>query len=109
MNDFELNMYPSTSKILEAITDLINYYKWEFITVVYQEPSRIEDLIRLSYVKKLNRDFKYRVQFKLLSKHTSDWIDTIKSIKMSGSVHLIVDVENKLINKFLEIVNIALF
>jgi hypothetical protein len=44
---YELNMHPPTSKIMEAIIDLINHYKWKFITVFYQEPSRIEDLIRL--------------------------------------------------------------
>ena len=107
--EFEFKMYPPLHKLFEAIKDVVNYYKWEFITVIYQEPSRIQDLIRLSYTKKLNKDFKYRFQFKYMNHNKSEWIEIVKFIKLSGSVHIIIDIENKLINDFLEIVSIFFF
>lgn len=105
LNDkFELNLHPPINKLIDAIINFITHYKWEFITVVYQDPNRVEDLIRFSYITKV-KDYKLRFQFKLLSKNADEWIDLISEIKKSGSVHLIIDIRAKLINKFIAKVN----
>lgn len=32
----KLNIHPPANKLMNAITDLIDYYKWEHITILYQ-------------------------------------------------------------------------
>ena len=98
-NKFELNLHPSVNKLLSAIVDLIKYYKWTFVTVLFQEPNRIEDLIKYS-------ENELNFQFRLISSNSNEWIDLIKEVKSSGSSHIIIDLETKLINKFLRIVSI---
>ena len=96
-NKFELNLHPSVNKLLNAIVDLIKYYKWTFVTVLFQEPNRIEDLIKYN-------ENELNFQFRLISSNSNEWIDLIKEVKSSGSSHIIIDLETKLINKFLRIV-----
>ncbi len=96
---YELNMHPPTSKIMEAIIDLINHYKWKFITVFYQEPSRIEDLIRL------NGKSKHKFEFRYLDTNSSIWFQHFKEIRKSGSNNFIIDIKTDLINKFIYLVN----
>jgi hypothetical protein len=107
---------------MRGIIDLINYYKWEYVTILYQESNglnRIEDLIKLS--RKIgtgslgstsssssssssytNNNAKFRVQVRQLSSDVSKWIYLIKDVKLSGSSHIIVDIQTKYLNKFLE-------
>ena len=99
---FELNLHPSVNKLLSAIVDLVKYYKWTFVTVLFQEPNRIEDLIKYSE-NELNEN-KLHFQFRLISSKSNEWIDLIKEVKSTGSSHIIIDLETKLINKFLKIV-----
>lgn len=107
-----LNIHPPANKLIEAVIDLISYYKWEFITILYQEslgPHRIEDLVRLP--ANLNSAFnenKFRLQVRQLSTDVEKWIYLIKDVKLSGSSHIIVDIENKHLNRFLQLV-ISLF
>ena len=102
-NKYELNMHPPINKLINAIIDLMDHYRWTFITVLYQEPSRIEDLIRL------NGNSKHRLIFKYLSSNFSDWAVIMKEIKSSACFHIIIDVETDLINQFLLLVNVLIF
>ena len=99
---FELNLHPSVNKLLSAIVDLIKYYKWTFVTVLFQEPNRIEDLIKYAGIEFYEN--KLHFQFKLISSNSNEWLHLIKEVKSSGSSHIIIDLESKLINKFLKIV-----
>lgn len=36
INSNKLNIHPPAHKLMHAITDLIDYYKWEHITILYQ-------------------------------------------------------------------------
>jgi hypothetical protein len=96
---YELNMHPPTSKIMEAIMDLINHYKWTSITVFYQDPSRIEYLIRLNGKSKHKFDFKY------LDTNSSIWYQHFKELRQTGSNNFIIDIKTNLINKFIHLVN----
>ena len=109
-----INIHPPANKLMKGIIDLINYYKWEYVTILYQESNglnRIEDLIKLT--RKLgsgnqglnmigNTSPKIRVQVRQLSSDINKWIYLIKDVKLSGSSHIIVDIQTKYLNKFLE-------
>ena len=109
----QINLHPPASKLMRGITDLINYYKWEYVTILYQESNglnRIEDLIKLSRRMGQNQNgqgsgvgnSKMRVQVRQLSSDINKWIFLIKDVKLSGSSHIIVDIQTKYLNKFLE-------
>lgn len=100
-----LNIHPPANKLIAATIDVISYYKWEFVTILYQEslgPDRIEDLIRLP--SNLFNENKFRLQVRQLSSDVDKWIYLIKDVKLSGSSHIIVDIESKYLNKFLQLV-----
>jgi hypothetical protein len=101
----QLNMYPPAHKLMKAVLDLITYYNWEYVTILFQELDslyRIEDLIRLQTTAR-NEKLKFNV--KLLGSDASKWIEALKEIKLSGSSHIIVDIQSKQLNKFFEMVS----
>ncbi len=100
---FEINLHPPVSKIITAIIDIIHYSKWNFVDVLFQEPSRIDYLIR--YAGSKFDDKKLHFQFKLLSKNHSEWSSLLKNVRESGSSHIIIDIESKYINSFLKLVS----
>jgi hypothetical protein len=110
-----INLHPPANKLMKGVTDLIHYYKWEYVTILYQESNglnRIEDLIKLS--RRMGQSTasgsgsgsgsnnKMRVQVRQLSTDINKWIYLIKDVKLSGSSHIIVDIQTKFLNKFLE-------
>ena len=99
---FELNLHPPINKLMDASMDILNLYKWSFLTVLYQEPYRIEDIVRLTGSE--YQENKLRFQFRLLSADTNEWAAVIREIKSSGSFHIIIDIDTKSINSFLNIV-----
>ena len=106
LHPIKLNIHPSPSKLTDAITDLIDYYKWEQITILYQESTglnRIENLLKLSPKINNAENNKFRIILKQLSLNTNDWQYVLKETKKSGSSHIIVDVETKNLNLFLKI------
>lgn len=98
----EFSLYPPITKLIGAIIDLTVHYKWTFITVLFQEPGRIEDIIR--YASNEFNDNKIHFQYRLIGADVSNWSGLIKDIKSSGSSHIIIDLETKLINRFLRLV-----
>ena len=111
----------------KAMIDLIEYYKWEYVTILFQESTgihRIEDLIKLPRRPSsrlhtragssgghmhhhqspihLNLNSKIKLQVRQLSSDVKKWINLIKDVKLSGSSHIIVDIQTKYMNKFLE-------
>jgi hypothetical protein len=99
----QINLYPPAHKLMKAILDLVTYYNWDYVTILFQEfdsLSRIEDLIRL---QKKSRNEKLRLTVKQLGPDTKKWIYLLKEVKLSGSSHIIVDVQARYLNKFFEI------
>lgn len=123
-----INLHPPANKLMKGVIDLITHYKWEYVTILYQESNnglnRIEDLIKLSRRlgsgstagghSSMNKQgssqmgsgnsatSKMRVQVRQLSSDINKWIFLIKDVKLSGSSHIIVDIQTKYLNKFLE-------
>ncbi len=76
---------------------------------MYQEslgPNRVEELIRLP--SNIFNENKFRLQVRQLSTDIDKWIYLIKDVKLSGSSHIIVDIENKYMNRFVQLVNLFL-
>ena len=99
----QINIHPPTHKLLKAIIDLIDYYRWEYITLLFQESTgldRLEELIRLP--RKKRDDPKFRLQIRQLGANVNNWIYQIKDLRLSGSSHIIVDIETKHLNNFLK-------
>jgi hypothetical protein len=98
----EINIHPTTNKIMEAVIDLIDHLQWKRIFVFYQEPERIEQLVSFTNID----DLKYDFQFRLIDINMIDeWINVINYARQMGYSHFIVDLDTKYINKFLELVN----
>lgn len=101
----QINLHPPSHTIVNAIIDLITFYKWEFVTVLFQESTgldRIQDLLRLPGRKQNGVENKIRLQVRQLGKDVSKWIYLIKDVKLSGCSFIIVDIEDKFMNKFLD-------
>jgi hypothetical protein len=108
LNPFSLNMHSPSSKVLNAVYEFSEYYKWEFITILYQESlglEHIQDLIRLPTILHLDRATRFQVR--QLSSNITDWIYLLKDIKLSGSNHIIIDIETKYLNAFIKQVSFS--
>jgi hypothetical protein len=85
---------------MKAIIDLIIHLKWKNLFVLFQDPNRVEELIRFA-------DFNYPkiyIQFRIISSNSTNWEYLINYIKSTAYSNLIIDLDDKLINKFLDIV-----
>ena len=101
----QINIHPPAHSLMNAIIDLIFYYKWDFVTILFQESTglgRIEDLIRIPKRKSGSAEEEIRIQIRQLSSDVNKWIYLIKDVKLSGSSYFIVDIQTKYLNKFIE-------
>lgn len=102
LNSTSINMHTPSSRIMNAIIDLVGYYKWDYITILYQESlglEHVKDLIRLPSIAHIDRIF--RTQVRQLGENVNDWVYLLKDVKLSGSSHIIVDIETKYVNEFI--------
>lgn len=105
----QVNMHPPAHEIIRSIIDLIINYNWEFVTILYsgtRGPQRVQDLIKLPSSSMLKKNKKFRLQIRQLSTDASEWLYQLKEIKLSGSSHIVVDIEPHLFNEFVKKVNI---
>ena len=96
-----INMHSPSSKIMSAIMDYTHHLKWTFITILYQESlgiGHIQHIIRSTSITHKT----LRLQVRQLSSNKDDWIYLLKEIKLSGSSHIIVDIETRYLNDFIE-------
>jgi hypothetical protein len=103
----QINIHPPAHSLVNAIIDLIFHFKWEFVTVLFQESTglgRIDDLVKIHTTKRGSLS-DIRIQVRQLDNDVNKWIYLIKDVKLSGSSHFIVDIQTKYINKFIEYVN----
>ena len=101
----QVNLHPPAHEIIRTIIDLIINYNWEFVTILYsgtRGPQRVQDLIKLPYSSIIKKKRKFRTQIRQLSADTSEWIYQLKEIKLSGSSHIVVDIEPNLFSEFVK-------
>ena len=104
----QINIHPPANTLMNAIIDLVHFYKWEYVTILFQESTglgRIEDLIRMPSKTSSGIDTKIRLQIRQLGTDVDKWIYLIKDVKLSGSCHIIVDIQTKYLDTFLEQAN----
>ena len=101
----QINIHPPANTLMNVMIDMIHFYKWEYVTILFQESTglgRIEDLIRMPTKTTSGIDSKIRLQIRQLSSDVSTWIYLIKDVKLSGSCHIIVDIQTKHLDTFIE-------
>jgi len=105
-NKTDINLYPTVNHLMKATIDLIIHLKWRHLFVLFQEPQRVEQLIRFA-------DYNYPqifIQFKIISRNSTNWVYLINYIKSTGYSNLIIDLDDeKLISEFLETVYIYIY
>jgi len=100
---YDLNIHPPTNKLNNAVIDFILNHNWKIITVLFDDPNRIEELIRFSSSDEAY-DKKIKFNFRIFSSHVYLWQYLLKEVKKSGSTQIIVDLKTEMINDFLRIV-----
>lgn len=97
-----INIHPPAHIIMRGVLDLITFYKWEYVTILFEESlglNRIEDLIRLPIFNN-----KLRFRMKKLDSNLSSWPDVLKEMRSVGASHVIVDIKKKNLNTFFNMV-----
>ena len=100
---FDLNIHPPVNKINNVLIDLMLDNNWKKVAILFEEPSRIEDIVRFaSSDEAYSRDMKFI--FRIFSPSVNLWQHLLNEIKKTGSMHIIIDLSPKMINEFLKIV-----
>jgi hypothetical protein len=97
-----INIHPPAHILMRGVLDLITYYKWEYVTILFEESlglNRIEDLIRLPIFNN-----KLRFRMKKLDSNVSKWPEVLKEMRSMGASHVIVDIKKKNLNTFFNMV-----
>ena len=83
--------------------DLMLEYNWNKVTVLFEDPSRIEEIVRFaSSDLAYSRNMKFI--FRIFSSHVYLWQYLLTEVKKTGSTQIIVDLKPQMINEFLKIV-----
>jgi hypothetical protein len=94
-------MHPSANDFLKAVVDLIAHYKWQNVVVLYHEERGFDHIMELVDLPR-RWPTKLDVRLRGLSADVESWIFLLKDVRLSGSSHIIVDVQTKYLNKFLQ-------
>ncbi|XP_041067974.1 glutamate receptor ionotropic, kainate 1-like [Carcharodon carcharias] len=85
---FYINLYPEYTSISRAILDLVQYYKWKTITVVYEDST---GLIRLQELMKAPSRFNIKVKIRQLPSGNRDAKPLLKQMKRGKEFFVIFD------------------
>ncbi|XP_033635922.1 glutamate receptor ionotropic, kainate 2-like [Asterias rubens] len=93
-----INLHPNNRQISRAIRDVVYYYRWSAITIVYQDDSaltRLQEVLRASAPRKIKLTI-----YKLPT--NPDVRTLLKEIKTSGARHIIIDCRSEMLYPLLE-------
>ncbi|XP_059506338.1 glutamate receptor ionotropic, kainate 1 isoform X2 [Stegostoma tigrinum] len=85
---FYVNLYPEYTSISRAILDLVQYYKWKTITVVYEDST---GLIRLQELMKAPSRYNIKVKIRQLPSGNRDAKPLLKQMKRGKEFFVIFD------------------
>ena len=100
-----LHMHPGGYKLIPCLKDLINYYKWEYVTILYHEGNNfngLQDLIKLDGQISFNKKFNFRIRVRQLSSDITKWKALFENVRTSGSSHIVVDIQTKYMHEFIQ-------
>eukprot|EP00063_Salmo_salar_P040081 XP_014014916.1 PREDICTED: glutamate receptor ionotropic, kainate 2-like isoform X2 [Salmo salar] len=87
-DSFYVSLYPDFSSLSRAILDLVHFFKWKTVTVVYDDST---GLIRLQELIKAPSRYNIRLKIRQLPADTKDAKPLLKEMKRGKEFHVIFD------------------
>ncbi|XP_043116797.1 LOW QUALITY PROTEIN: glutamate receptor ionotropic, kainate 2-like [Puntigrus tetrazona] len=87
-DSFHVSLYPDFSSLSRAILDLVHFFKWKTVTVVYDDST---GLIRLQELIKAPSRYNIRLKIRQLPAETKDAKPLLKEMKRGKEFHVIFD------------------
>ncbi|XP_017566207.1 glutamate receptor ionotropic, kainate 2-like isoform X2 [Pygocentrus nattereri] len=87
-DSYYVSLYPDFSSLSRAILDLVHFFKWETVTVVYDDST---GLIRLQELIKAPSRYNIRLKIRQLPAETKDAKPLLKDMKKAKEFHVIFD------------------
>uniref|UniRef100_W5KMV6 Glutamate receptor n=1 Tax=Astyanax mexicanus TaxID=7994 RepID=W5KMV6_ASTMX len=96
---FFINLYPEHTSISRAILDVVTYYKWKSITVVYEDST---GLMRMQELIKAPSRNGMKVRIRQLPIGSSDARPLLKEMKKEQEFYVIFDCSNQMASELLK-------
>uniref|UniRef100_A0A674PBD7 Glutamate receptor n=1 Tax=Takifugu rubripes TaxID=31033 RepID=A0A674PBD7_TAKRU len=90
---FYVNLYPDFSSLSRAILDLVHFFKWKTVTVVYDDST---GLIRLQELIKAPSRYNIRLKIRQLPLESKDAKPLLKEMKRGKEFHIIFDCSHEM-------------
>ncbi|MBN3272750.1 GRIK2 protein, partial [Polyodon spathula] len=87
-DSFYVSLYPDFSSLSRAILDLVHFFKWKTVTIVYDDST---GLIRLQELIKAPSRYNIRLKIRQLPADTKDAKPLLKEMKRGKEFHVIFD------------------
>ncbi|XP_015197435.2 glutamate receptor ionotropic, kainate 1 isoform X7 [Lepisosteus oculatus] len=87
-DSFYINLYPDYASISRAILDMVQYYKWKTVTVVYEDST---GLIRLQELIKAPSRYNIKIKIRQLPTGNKDARPLLKEMKKGKEFYVIFD------------------
>ncbi|KAJ8412533.1 hypothetical protein AAFF_G00128690 [Aldrovandia affinis] len=85
---FYINLYPEYSSISRAILDIVQYYKWKTVTIVYEDST---GLMRLQELIKAPSRYNIKIKIRQLPTGNADARPLLKEMKKGKEFYVIFD------------------
>ncbi|XP_014832858.1 PREDICTED: glutamate receptor ionotropic, kainate 2-like [Poecilia mexicana] len=85
---YYVSLFPDFSSLSRAILDLVHFFKWKTVTVVYDDST---GLIRLQELIKAPSRYNIRLKIRQLPAETKDAKPLLKEMKRGKEFHIIFD------------------
>ncbi|XP_077198625.1 glutamate receptor ionotropic, kainate 1 isoform X8 [Paroedura picta] len=87
-DSFYINLYPDYTAISKAVLDLVLYYNWKIVTVVYEDST---GLIRLQELIKAPSRYNIKIKIRQLPAGNKDARPLLKEMKKAKEFYVIFD------------------
>ncbi|XP_052400431.1 glutamate receptor ionotropic, kainate 2-like [Carassius gibelio] len=87
-DSYYISLYPDFCSLSRAILDLVHFFRWRTVTVVYDDST---GLIRLQELIKAPSRYNIRLKIRQLSADTKDAKPLLKEMKKAKEFHVIFD------------------
>ncbi|XP_031153325.1 glutamate receptor ionotropic, kainate 1 isoform X1 [Sander lucioperca] len=87
-DSFFINLYPEYTSISRAVLDIVQYYKWKTVTVVYEDAT---GLIRLQELIKAPSRYSIKIKIRQLPTGSKDARPLLKEMKKGKEFYVIFD------------------
>uniref|UniRef100_A0A8C1R845 Glutamate receptor n=1 Tax=Cyprinus carpio TaxID=7962 RepID=A0A8C1R845_CYPCA len=92
-DSYYVSLYPDFSSLSRAILDLVHFFRWRMVTVVYDDST---GLIRLQELIKAPSRYNIRLKIRQLAADTKDAKPLLKEMKKAKEFHVIFDCSHEM-------------